>query len=74
MDALPADGFGFLGMPKFWEASGGGGGLRLTADGRRTREGVAEQMCGLESHCYFTSLEALPYVASEAQRTRMKRA
>ena len=84
VDALPADGFGFLGMPKFWEASGGaaaaaaagggGGGLRLTADGRRTREGVAEQMCGLESHCYFTSLEALPYVASEAQRTRMKRA
>ena len=84
VDALPADGFGFLGMSKFWEASGGaaaavaagggGGGLRLTADGRRTREGVAEQMCGLESHCYFTSLEALPYVASEAQRTRMKRA
>ena len=83
VDALPADGFGFLGMPKFWEASGGaaaaaagggGGGLRLTADGRSTREGVAEQMCGLESHCYFTSLEALPYVASEAQRTWMKRA
>ena len=84
VDALPADGFGFLGMSKFWEASGGaaaavaagggGGGLRLTADGRRTREGVAEQMCGLESHCYFTSLEALPYVASEAQRTWMKRA
>jgi predicted Rossmann-fold nucleotide-binding protein len=84
VDALPADGFGFLGMPKFWEASGGaaaaaasgggGGGLRLTAEGRRTREGVAEQMCGLESHCYFTSLEALPYVASEAQRARVKRA
>jgi len=74
---VPADGFGFLAMPKFWEASGGtaaaaaaggGGGLRLTAEGRRMREGVAERMCGLGSQCYFTSLEALPYVASEAQR------
>lgn len=34
------------------------------------REGVAERMRGLESQCYFTSLEALPYVASEAQRAR----
>lgn len=77
--AVPADGFGFLAMPKFWEASGGtaaavaaggGGGRRLTAEGRRVREGVAERTCGLESQCYFTSLEALPYVASEAQRAR----
>ncbi len=77
--AVPADGFGFLAMPQFWEASGGtaaavaaggGGGRSLTAEGRRMREGVAERMRGLESQCYFTSLEALPYVASEAQRAR----
>ena len=74
VDALPADGFGFLGMPKFWEASGGaaaaaaagggGGGLRLTADGRSTREGVAEQMCGFIPLLLHLA-EALPYVAAK---------
>jgi len=84
VSALPADAssFGFLAMPRFWEASGGaaavtaaaaagsGGGLRLTAEGRSMREGVAERVRGLEAQCYFSSLEALPYVASEAHRAR----
>ena len=47
-----------------------GGGLALTAKGRSMRACIAEEMRGLETRCYFSSLEALPYVAREAQRAR----